>query len=74
MDSGRFDDAAASSKQADAAVAKILEEISDSFGGYGYQQSLRQALGPVREAAYDAVLLHCTGHAAFARSLGESCR
>ena len=76
VDSGLFDNAAASLADAEAAQAKIDEEISDSFWGYWDldEQSPRQALGLVRAAAYDAVLLHSTANTAFARSLGESCR
>lgn len=75
-DQGLLNDAIASQSAAEAAQARIRDEISDSFWGYWDldEQSPRQALWLARSAAHSAVLLHSTAHLAFARSLGESCR
>ena len=76
VDPGFLDRAIASQSAAEAAQARIRDEIGSSFRDYWNldEQDPRQALGLVRGAAYDAVLLHSTAHLAFARSLGESCQ
>ena len=76
MDRELLNNAIASQSAAEAAQARIRNEISDSYWGYWDldEQHPRQALGFVRSAAHSAVLLHSSAHLAFARSLGESCR